>query len=160
MKNVSKEIPGFKYHGLDIVGPVIGNLTLKFAEQRPQWTFTQLDFTEQRLPDGYDLIFSRDAIQHMPFLKAIQFFEAVSKTKNCKYFMASSYNDARGGNKNINLGDYYTNNLFYEPFNLREHVEIYAEKDYDGKGFVLYDIEKHLKSVDFDQMRERAKNFS
>jgi hypothetical protein len=158
MKNVSKEIPGFKYHGLDIVGPVIGNLTLKFAELRPQWTFTQLDFTEQQLPDGYDLIFSRDSVQHLPLLKAIQFLEAVSKASSGKFLLVQSYVDVQTSNRNIEAGGYYQVNLFNEPFNLKENVEIYSENDKDGKCLILYDIEKHMRSVNFDQMRERAKN--
>jgi hypothetical protein len=65
MKNVSFEIVGFEYHGVDIVGPVITYLQTKFANSNRKWQFNLVDMSakDANLPDGYDLIFSRDAMQ-------------------------------------------------------------------------------------------------
>lgn len=53
-----------RYLGLDVVRPVIANATREFANEL-QWTFAVHDFTAEPPPQA-DLLFCRDALQHLP----------------------------------------------------------------------------------------------
>jgi hypothetical protein len=69
LPKIKKEIPCFRYHGVDIVASVIRNNTKTF--QAPifrDWVkFSEVDLSsaDSTLPTGYDMIFSRDAMQHL-----------------------------------------------------------------------------------------------
>lgn len=54
-----------RYIGVDIVRPVIANISAQHARTQA-WRFEVLDFTKDMLPH-VDLIFSRDALQHIPW---------------------------------------------------------------------------------------------
>jgi hypothetical protein len=158
MRNITAEIPDFQYQGVDVVEPLINKLQVKFASLQPNIKFNLLDITQQPLPDGYDVIFSRDAMMHLPLIKTIQFLENIARTKS-KYFLTQSFIDRKEPNKNVPIAGYFYVDLTKEPFNVREYIERYREKDWEDKQLVLYDIERHIKTIDFAAMRERAKAF-
>jgi len=56
-------VPRLRYLGVDVVSGVVQGNRARF-QQWPHVTFQQQDLAEQRLPRGYELIFSRDALQH------------------------------------------------------------------------------------------------
>ena len=56
----------------------------------------------QPLPQGQDLIFSRDALQHLPLDYAFSFLANV-KRSGAKYLLVGSYVDG-GANVNIRIG--------------------------------------------------------
>jgi len=148
--------PTFKYHGIDIVESVINKSKAIHSQVHPNWKFSLVDITSQPVPQGYDLIFSRDALQHLPLLKVINALENFAKS-NAKFLLVGSYEHNKL-NRNINVGDVFYINLFIAPFNLSNHIEIYEEiEDTESmKHLVLYDIEKHLKNADFNKMRENS----
>lgn len=62
----------FRYHGVDVVESIINASIVKYAD-RKDWQFSVCDFSQQDLPNGYELIFSRDALQHLSFEKVCLF---------------------------------------------------------------------------------------
>ena len=61
------DMPGARYLGLDVVRPIVANATDRFADE-PQWTFAVHDFITGPPPQA-DLLFCRDALQHLPVLE-------------------------------------------------------------------------------------------
>jgi hypothetical protein len=106
-------------------------------------------FTQQKLPSSYDLILTRDALQHLPLVKVADALKQFSRTGKARYLLAGSYVKT-GQNKNINIGDYFTVDLTKHPFGLNQTVEIFDEKVPDLKHLVLYDIKNYLSKVNFD----------
>jgi hypothetical protein len=162
LKNLTETIPDFKYHGVDIVTTVIDSVKLKFASEK-NWKFEVLDFTSQSLPPGYELIYSRDALQHLPLLKVVDALEKFANAENARYLLVGSYLEIGIGeiaskinNKNIRTGDMFTINLTQAPFYLEKYEQKYKE-GYDGwqKYLVLYDIPRYLKQIDFESMRKK-----
>jgi len=72
LKNVSEDFKSrgkrFRYHGVDVVGSLIKASQERYANES-DWTFSVCDFSSQDLPSDYDLIFSRDALQHLSYEK-------------------------------------------------------------------------------------------
>jgi hypothetical protein len=97
-------------------------------------------------------------------MKIVQFLENISRTKYIKYFLVASYVEQKLPNKNIAVGTYTEIDLIKEPFNLKDYIAIYREMDEPSKGpttkhLILYDIEKHIKSIDFDVLKEKTLKF-
>lgn len=147
----------FKYHGIDIVQDLVIRAQVEFSNQT-NWKFSLVDFTQQKIPQGYDLIFSRDGMQHLPLEKVINSLEIFTKSK-AKYLLIGSY-VGFGFNKNIQVGDFYRVDLTQEPFNLKTFSKIYRENLVDGKSLILYDIQKILSKINFEKIRYKFKNFS
>ena len=162
IENVTNSLdPDFKYHGIDIVKSILLKSRLAYSSTHPNWKFSLIDFTSQPVPENYDLIFSRDVLQHLSLEKIIDGLERLSKS-NSKYLLVTSYVHSVL-NTNIKTGKYFPANLFISPFNLKDHLEIFEETTETNKTLekhlVLYDIEKHLKLANFDQMRKEVENF-
>jgi hypothetical protein len=97
---------GLRYLGVDIVATVVAghkaNLTrYPVNPGDPTWEFGVLDMASEPIPDGYDLLFSRDALQHLNMNLVLDALENISKSK-AKYFLVGSYARSKG-NKNINM---------------------------------------------------------
>jgi hypothetical protein len=78
LRNVSAKLAAekgirFKYHGVDVVEKVINESKARYANETRDWEFSVCDFSQQDLPNGYELIFSRDALQHLSYEKVILF---------------------------------------------------------------------------------------
>lgn len=156
LKNLSEQ---FSYHGLDIVESIINASKIRYSSHS-NWKFSFIDFSSQALPNdkNYELIFSRDALQHLSYDKIINALENFSQTSNVKYLLVGTYKNA-DQNKNIGPGGVFLINLFKKPFELTNYVDIYEEKfdTIEGTKFlVLYDVQNYLKKVDFNEMRRKA----
>lgn len=81
--------PDFRYLGLDITRSVIQANRVKFAS-KPNWRFDVADLSASALPRGYDLVFTRDALQHL----------------DCRSVVASLRNIANSGAKHMLVGSY------------------------------------------------------
>jgi hypothetical protein len=144
----------FIYHGIDIVHVVINHARIKYQNKSNKWRFSQIDFTQQQLPSGYELIFSRDALQHLDYISIIKSLQAFSSVHGARYLLVGSY-ILNGHNRNIAVGDYFPLDLTQPPFNLNQTVEIFPENNFedDEKYLILYDIPNYLRFVDFNEMR-------
>ena len=65
LRNLTKPV---RYHGVDVVESLITNAKQKYSNES-NWEFSVCDFSAEDLPNGYDLIFSRDALQHLSYEK-------------------------------------------------------------------------------------------
>jgi hypothetical protein len=108
------------------------------------------------VPADYDLIFSRDALQHLPYEKVINALERFSMAENTKYLLVGSYPKSTKKNENTHIGGYFDINLLISPFNLDKYVEIFDEQREHGKHLILYDIKQHLRTANFTQIRINA----
>lgn len=59
-----------------------------------------VDYSAQPLPKGYELIFSRDSLQHIPMHGAWQFLNNV-RASGAKYLLVGSYVKSAAPNRNI-----------------------------------------------------------
>jgi hypothetical protein len=68
-------------------------------------THTQqcLDYSNQRLPAGYELVWSRDSLQHVPLHAAYQFLNNV-KASGARYLLVGSYVRSKEPNVDIAAG--------------------------------------------------------
>lgn len=135
---VSGTVPGFRYLGLDVACPVIEDHKRTFIANST-WEFACLDASNQPLQSGYDLIFSRDSLQHLPgsFLHNV-------KHSGVKYLLVGSY-ITKGVNKDLPLidGSWYPIDLTSPPFRVRpEPSYVLDEKHADGKHMLLFDVEE------------------
>lgn len=79
MSNVMREVKAqfekrgerFRYHGVDVVESVIEKVKNKYQNESDDWEFSLCDFTTQKLPEDYELIFSRDALMHLSYAKVL-----------------------------------------------------------------------------------------
>ena len=149
-------IPKFRYLGVDVVPSVIAKHKAKFAS-KPWYNFVVMDMSSQKLPSGYDMIWSRDTLQHMPFNMIISTLENFA-TSGVRYLAVGSYSN--GGNRNISdfefeRGQSFPIDLRKSPFNLDKPIDILAEETQDGKIVLIYDA-SYLKNIDFGIMRDNA----
>ena len=169
----------FRYHGVDAVEDLITAAKAKYSNES-DWDFSVCDFSSEDLPNGYDLIFSRDALQHLPFdkvllasvvirtiywnilnnyliFKVLDSLKAYSRVQGAKYLLVGSYLGIHGQNKYIRVGEYFRINLIDNPFNLNKYIRIYDEykTTYEPKSLILYDIPNYLSKIDFDLIKAR-----
>lgn len=160
LRRIQDKQPDFKYLGADIVGTVISKNKQEFANT--SWQFMVFDFTENEVPAGFELIFSRDALQHLPLHLAVSALEKFA-TSAASYLLIGSYESEDGNtamNRNVAIGEYFSINLLQQPFNLPEPLARYSEGRYDGepeKHLYLYRI-ADLGKVDFASMMAIATN--
>jgi hypothetical protein len=155
-QSIRKRVPCFTYLGMDVVESVISSSKTKYADD-PLTNFKVADVSVEPLPKGWDLVLSRDALQHLPMIDAINVIENISKSSP-RFLLVGTYMDY-AGNRNIVAGDYYDINLTKAPFNMTEPMEVFDEQTPNGdpgKFLLLYSREQ-LESFDYEAMRTRAK---
>ncbi|KAG1681375.1 hypothetical protein FOA52_007423 [Chlamydomonas sp. UWO 241] len=122
---LNQTFPEMKYTGVDVACNVINRH--QFDEElmaQPNWQFHCADVTQQQLPPA-DMVFSRDAMQHLPIKPVMGFLDKV-KSNGAKWLAIGSY--PRGGNNwNIGMGGYYLIDLVRPPFNLTGVVQVFSE---------------------------------
>jgi len=67
------------------------------------------------LPDGYDVIISRDSLQHLPLHYTVEFLKNVQASQ-AKYVMIGNYLDDSSVNTMTAVGGYFTIDLIRAPF--------------------------------------------
>lgn len=155
LKNLTNLNTQFKYHGIDIVESVV-NKSIKKYQNYKNWKFSVMDFTRGNLPPDYDLIISRDVLQHLPLINVYEALKSFSEVKNARYLLVTNYFKSKK-NYNINPGDFFDNNLSLPPFNL-VHLDQWTELD-PLKSLALYDIPNYLSKVDFDKIKNEIMPF-
>ena len=118
LTKLAAKIPCFQYTGMDVVRSVIKS-NLKNYKDEPHMGFVVGDFTVDRLPRHPDLIFCRDALQHLGLrhvMSALQNFATALDGDENRYLLVGSYEN--GTNRNIFDGDFFQINLRRPPFQL------------------------------------------
>ncbi|KNC82842.1 hypothetical protein SARC_04889 [Sphaeroforma arctica JP610] len=59
------------YKGVDVVSSVVIMNRVEFAAETT-WSFEVRDLETEAIPNGYDLILCRDALQHLPIVSALK----------------------------------------------------------------------------------------
>ena len=144
--------------GVDIVRPVVAANVEKFKGV-PWMAFSVGDFTREPLPGSADLIFCRDALQHLSLplvFDALERFAASLAGDAGRFLLVGSY-DA-GTNRNITVGDYFHIDLRAPPFDLAplEQFPELAEERKTPKVLLLYSGAQ-LAAADVGAMRRRAR---
>ena len=160
LRDVRADVAGFTYLGADIVRPVLEANQDKFKAQRQWMRFEVLDFTVDLVPAGYELIFCRDALQHLPYSKIVSALQNFSNS-TARYLAVGSYLHDNT-NTDVSAGDAFAINLAKPPFLLTGYQHAYQEHSqetlgpgYPEKFILLYSIE-YLRSVNFEDMHERS----
>ena len=90
----------------------------------------------QGLPRA-DLVFSRDALQHLPLSYVHSFLHNV-RDSGAKYLLVGSYlNESTTQYRNLDIavGDYYDINLLEKPFSLQHALLETLDEEYRYTGF-------------------------
>ena len=127
--NLRQDLYCFRYHGVDIVRPIIRNNSISFAENKTWISFSISDISSNKakLPLGYDLILSRDALQHLSYKHIANAIRNYC-FNDALYLLVGSYLDTNiNENKNILTGDCFPINLLLPPFSFPNPLEIFAE---------------------------------
>ena len=153
IEKVREQIPDFKYLGLDVACALITNHTATFAD-KPYMSFRCLDVSYEPVPSGYDLVFSRDSLQHLPMSAAYAFLYNIARS-NPKYLLVGSYVSLeKNDNRDIGSGGikFYNIDLLRPPYNVRPApLHILNETDTSEKepmkSLLLLDVDK----MDWDE---------
>ena len=143
--------PSFKYCGVDVVPTVINSNAARFKRMK-NFEFQVVDIAQHPLPIGYEMVWSRDALQHLSYdliVPALENF-AYSSTK---YVVIGSYKT--GSNRNISNGEYFDIDVRKIPFGLTTPVDVIDEETFDGKELLVYET-SYLRQQDFTAMRKRT----
>lgn len=141
LEEVRKQQPQFKFMGTDVVCNLIDKHMQTFKDQ-PNMKFQCVDYSNQPLPSGYDLVFSRDSLQHIPMHGAWQFLNNV-RVSGAKYLLVGSYIKSTDINTDVPAGKgAYAIDLLKEPFKVSQPLDIIDEKSIDGKHMLLFDVQK------------------
>jgi hypothetical protein len=116
LESYAKINPGFHFLGLDVTCSLIAQHKLMF-QNNTNWSFQCLDYTQDPLPLGYDVIISRDSLQHLPIKYAFEFLSNVKSSK-AKYLMIGSYLEDPNVNADVPVGGYYSIDVTRAPFNV------------------------------------------
>ena len=116
MPHVLRNFPDLTYQGYDAASSVIERIQAdkNVTDLGPRVSFATADLAVTSLPTGKDLIFSRDALQHlaMPLiLSVLRTFQAAGPA----WLMVGSY-PRRWSNILIETGGYFPINLAAPPF--------------------------------------------
>lgn len=161
MNQLLVEIPSFRYLGMDVVNSVVKRNQLQFEKQwsihrnvsqvnpgfRVDFMHADLAQKEFPMPIGYDLILSRDALQHNRLDDVWQILSNFARS-TAKYLLIGSYPDGSfycrytaSGSPNIELahpGGFYCIDLQRDPFSLVPK-RVFREATNDRKTLYLFD---------------------
>mmetsp|Transcript_13029 Transcript_13029/g.13088 ORF Transcript_13029/g.13088 Transcript_13029/m.13088 type:complete len:312 (-) Transcript_13029:159-1094(-) len=155
LNHLHSDMSCFRYHGVDVVPMVIERNKDAFKDQ--SWaSFTQMDLSNQKssLPIGYDMILSRDALQHLPYHLIAGALDAYCRS-DALYLLVGSYVGLKH-NKDIGkAGGYFSINLLTPPFSFSSPVEIYSERgsshETKSKNLLLYRLSDLCVSEELKQ---------
>lgn len=124
---MKSDLPCFRYFGVDVVDVVIHKNRGAFKQHEDWVQFDSVDLSAPttQLPVGYDLILSRDALQHLSY-KAIAGALRAYCTTASTYLLVGSYL-ASEKNSLIAVGETFAINVLLPPFSLPRPVEVFTE---------------------------------
>ena len=123
---IQHDVPCFLYHGTDVVSSVVANNSIAFRnDKRISFSLHDLSQKQGYLPQHYDLLLSRDALQHLSYVDISRVVVNYCSS-NSKYMLLGSYLDG-GSNQDIKSGGCFEIDLQKEPFYFNNTLEIFAE---------------------------------
>lgn len=153
LERVQAARPRFRYLGLDIAASVVAQNKRAFAAQR-RWRFDTFDLSAQPLPRGYDLVHTRDALQHLSCARGVAALRNLAGS-GARYLLIGSYNSTQ--NVAIQDGAHFDINLRLHPYSLGPPLAAFHEASAPGppKFMLLYSAEQ-LSRQDYAAMRLRC----
>lgn len=148
---ISEDLPCFKYHGVDVVSSVINKNIEQFKNASNWVSFTIMDITSglEDLPIGYDMILSRDALQHQSYQNIANAIATYCRS-DAKYLLIGSYNE-NTENKDIVPGDVFAINILIHPFLFPQPIETFVERgrahEKAPKFLLLYRLDSFCNSI-------------
>lgn len=117
--------PGFRYMGLDIARSVVEGNQQRFGSGATNWTFAVHNLADPStpLPAGYDLLLTRDALQHLACPLVVDCLHNIAQS-SVKFALIGSYNG--NDNRHIQTGDVFMINLRKPPYSL-EPMAVFRE---------------------------------
>jgi len=109
------------YYGIDIVPTVISKLQKDFTQQK----FKVVDIVRE-VPPKADLIFCREALQHLNAADVLRALENFNKS-GAKYLLTTTYLLGNNNKGHISHGDNTIINLFIEPYHLVPPVAMFTD---------------------------------
>jgi hypothetical protein len=145
LADIRKNMKCFKYYGFDAAEAVI-NKNINYFRSDENIKFQQMDLSSSTatLPQNADLIFCRDALQHLTY-RAIAGVFATFCRSHATYLMVGSYLESTINNDIPNIGNYFSINLLAAPFSFGEPMDII--KDYHEGDNPKYILIYHLTSL-------------
>ena len=161
------------YFGGDISGQIIAENEKTFAQHHNKvfrdWDLVQCPVPQYQLtndlqPQSFELVMTRDVIQHLPLSEGLQFVRNVVLSPGIKYWAVTSYQDRKGNDHAIS-GDvnkdmsahlaFYGNNMDIEPFNLPKENIVFQGRSHpdfmkapiDADLFVVYKIDENMRNI-------------
>lgn len=157
-------IPNFQYHGVDVVGSVIDKNKADTASLLSYVKYSRLDLSakDAKLPSGYDIILSRDSLQHLSMPLIASAFITYCRS-DVRYFLAGSYLQRWDSNRDIEVGGYFNLNLLAKPFDFDDMpIEAYSESNQctrrgalPTKTLLLFDLPMLCKTKQMLAFQER-----
>ncbi|KAL4424079.1 hypothetical protein ABPG75_001380 [Micractinium tetrahymenae] len=153
LEEVERTRPKFRYLGLDIAASVVAQNKRAFAA-KAAWRFDSFDLSAQPLPRGYDLVHTRDALQHLSCPTGVAALRNLAHS-GARYLLVGSYNST--ANVQIENGAHFDINLKAHPYNLDRPLAVFPEASAPGppKFMLLYSVEE-LRKQDFAAMQLRC----
>jgi hypothetical protein len=113
--------------GVDVVENVVAqnNIELKPFQDWARFEFADLSSPSTKLPPGFDLLLSRDALQHLSY-KAIARALRTYCSSGAKFILVGSYLHP-GNNQLIAEGGTFPINLLLPPFSFPAPLEVFTE---------------------------------
>ena len=134
-------LPGFRYLGLDVAESVITLNAKRWRHLSPSVRFEHADLTRYS-PHGYELIFSRDALQHNSFDDIWRILWRWAES-DATWILVGSYPHCHKkslcGNRDIAAGGYFSVDLARPPFNLKPRQRFAESTDGEDKYLYLYE---------------------
>lgn len=131
VKKTTAQNLDFKFMGTDVVCDLIKKHKATFAEAA-NMKFACIDYASERIPCGFDMVWSRDSLQHVPLYAVYNFLNNV-KASGAKYLLVGSYLSSETPNRDVKGGGYFPINLLKPPFNMSEPLEVIDEETPAGE---------------------------
>jgi hypothetical protein len=135
LQKIRNDIPCFRYHGIDVANTIIQRNIANFSHDHPWATFSTVDLSTATLsrsslmPKGFDMILSRDALQHLPYKGIAGALKAYCESKSSYLLVGSYLDEGVYGNKDIlTAGGCFTINLKAPPFSFPDPLDTFTEK--------------------------------
>lgn len=137
LQRAADGIPNFRYVGWDVSETAIARARSRMQDY-PWASFQVRDLTSFPIPEGFDMILSRDSLQHLSMADCVKVLQNFAQAK-AKIVVVGSY--LPGYNRDIQTGDCYDINLMKSPFGLwpKEIISEHVPLEHPQKHLLVFD---------------------